>query len=217
MSEVKNKRIAKFREADLYLVITKEFTAGRGTLRVLEEAADAGIRLVQLREKSITKKELFHLAEQFRKICDRYDITMIMNDHIDIALLTGADGVHIGQDDLPLEQAVRLAPDLIIGRSTHSREQALEAETLGAAYLNLGPVYPTQTKNTPIRPLGLEIIKETGPLLKIPFTVMGGIKEHHIPELLANGARYIAMVTEITQAPDIGKRVKQLRSYWGRN
>ena len=127
MSEVKNKRIAKFREADLYLVITKEFTAGRGTLRVLEEAADAGIRLVQLREKSITKKELFHLAEQFRKICDRYDITMIMNDHIDIALLTGADGVHIGQDDLPLEQAVRLAPDLIIGRSTHSREQALEA------------------------------------------------------------------------------------------
>ena len=67
MSEVKNKRIAKFREADLYLVITKEFTAGRGTLRVLEEAADAGIRLVQLREKSITKKELFHLAEQFRE------------------------------------------------------------------------------------------------------------------------------------------------------
>ena len=207
MSEVKNKRIAKFREADLYLVITKEFTAGRGTLRVMEEAADAGIRLVQLREKSITKKELFHLAEQFRKICDRYDITMIMNDHIDIALLTGADGVHIGQDDLPLEQAVRLAPDLIIGRSTHSREQALEAEAQGAAYLNLGPVHP----------LGLEIIKETGPLLKIPFTVMGGIKEHHIPELLATGARYIAMVTEITQAPDIGKRVKQLRSYWGRN
>ena len=217
MSEVKNKRIAKFREADLYLVITKEFTAGRGTLRVLEEAADAGIRLVQLREKSITKKELFHLAEQFRKICDRYDITMIMNDHIDIALLTGADGVHIGQDDLPLEQAVRLAPDLIIGRSTHSREQALEAEAQGGAYLNLGPVYPTQTKNTPVHPLGLEIIKETGPLLKIPFTVMGGIKEHHIPELLATGARYIAMVTEITQAPDIGKRVKQLRSYWGRN
>ena len=142
---------------------------------------------------------------------------MIMNDHIDIALLTGADGVHIGQDDLPLEQSVRLVPDLIIGRSTQSREQALEAEAQGAAYLNLGPVYPTQTKNTPVHPLGLEIIKETGPLLKIPFTVMGGIKEHHIPELLASGARYIAMVTEITQAPDIGKRVKQLRSYWGRN
>ena len=216
MGALKEKRMEKFRNADLYLVITEEFTAGRGTLRVLEEAADAGIRLVQLREKHITKKELFHLAEQFRKICDRYDITMIMNDHIDIALLTGADGVHLGQDDLPLEQAVKLAPELIIGRSTHSREQALEAEAQGAAYLNLGPIYPTQTKSTPVKPLGIEIVREAGPLLHIPFTVMGGIKERHIPELLAAGAKYIAMVTEITQAPDIGARVRQLRSLWGK-
>ena len=215
MGALKEKRMEKFRNADLYLVITEEFTAGRGTLRVLEEAADAGIRLVQLREKHITKKELFSLAEQFRKICDRYDITMIMNDHIDIALLTGADGVHLGQDDLPLEQAVKLAPELIIGRSTHSREQALEAEAQGAAYLNLGPIYPTQTKSTPVKPLGIEIVREAGPLLHIPFTVMGGIKERHIPELLAAGAKYIAMVTEITQAPDIGARVRQLRSLWG--
>ena len=215
MGALKEKRMEKFRNADLYLVITEEFTAGRGTLRVLEEAADAGIRLVQLREKHITKKELFSLAEQFRKICDRYDITMIMNDHIDIALLTGADGVHLGQDDLPLEQAVKLAPELIIGRSTHSREQALEAEAQGAAYLNLGPIYPTQTKSTPVKPLGIEIVREAGPLLHIPFTVMGGIKERHIPELLAAGAKYIAMVTEVTQAPDIGARVRQLRSLWG--
>ncbi len=216
MGALKEKRMEKFRNADLYLVITEEFTAGRGTLRVLEEAADAGIRLVQLREKHITKKELFSLAEQFRKICDRYDITMIMNDHIDIALLTGADGVHLGQDDLPLEQAVKLAPELIIGRSTHSREQALEAEAQGAAYLNLGPIYPTQTKSTPVKPLGIAIVREAGPLLHIPFTVMGGIKERHIPELLAAGAKYIAMVTEITQAPDIGARVRHLRSLWGK-
>ena len=214
MSTLKDERVRHFKEADLYLVITKEYTAGRGTLRVLEEAADAGIRLVQLREKNITKKELFHVAEQFRKICDRYGIVMIMNDHIDIALLTGADGVHIGQDDLPLEAAVRLAPDLIIGRSTHSREQALEAQAQGAAYLNLGPIYPTQTKNTPVQPLGTEIIRETAPLLHIPFTVMGGIKARHIPELLSCGARHIAMVTEITQAPDIGGRVRELRALW---
>ena len=148
MSELRDRRMEKFRKADLYLVITEEFTAGRGTLRVLEEAADAGIRLVQLREKNITKKELFRLAEQFRRICDRYDITMIMNDHVDIALLTGADGVHLGQDDLPLKEAVEFAPDLIIGRSTHSREQAFEAEAQGAAYLNLeddnGCVYSSE-------------------------------------------------------------------------
>lgn len=214
MSAIRDSRMERLRKADLYPVITREFTAGRGTLRVLEEAADAGIRLVQLREKSVSKKELCGIAEKFRKICDRYNILMIMNDHIDIALICGADGVHIGQDDLPLEYAVKLAPDLLIGRSTHSRAQALEAQSLGAAYVNLGPIFPTQTKNTPVHPLGLEVIRETHRDLHIPFSVMGGIKAHHIPTLLAEGARIIAMVTEVTQAPDIAQRVRELRNLW---
>lgn len=214
MSAIRDSRMERLRKADLYPVITREFTAGRGTLRVLEEAADAGIRLVQLREKSVSKKELCGIAEKFRKICDRYNILMIMNDHIDIALICGADGVHIGQDDLPLEYAIKLAPDLLIGRSTHSREQALEAQSLGAAYVNLGPIFPTQTKNTPVHPLGLEVIRETHRDLQIPFSVMGGIKAHHIPSLLAEGARIIAMVTEVTQAPDIAQRVRELRNLW---
>lgn len=214
MGELKELRLKKLREADLYAVITDEFTAGRGSLRVLEEAADAGIRIVQLREKSLSGKALYQRAEAFRRICDRYGILMIMNDHLDIALMCGADGVHLGQDDLPLAPAVQLAPELLIGRSTHSREQALEAQSEGAAYINLGPVYPTQTKNTPVHPLGLEIIRETRGSLHIPFSVMGGIKAHHIPELLQEGAHLIAMVTEITQAPDIGKRVRELRALW---
>jgi len=214
MSEIRNNRMERLRNADLYPVITSEFTAGRGTLRVLEEAADAGIRIVQLREKSVSDKELCTIAEKFRKVCDRYGILMIMNDHIDIALICGADGVHLGQNDLPLEYAVKLAPDLLIGRSTHSHGQALEAQTLGAAYVNLGPIFPTQTKNTPIHPLGLEVIRETRGELHIPFSVMGGIKAHHIPTLLSEGAKLIAMVTEVTQAPDITKRVCELRSLW---
>ncbi len=214
MSEIRNNRMERLRKADLYPVITSEFTAGRGTLRVLEEAADAGIRIVQLREKSVSDKELCAIAGKFRKICDRYGILMIMNDHIDIALICGADGVHLGQNDLPLDAAVKLAPDLLIGRSTHSREQALEAQSLGAAYVNLGPIFPTRTKNTPVHPLGLEVIRETRGELRIPFSVMGGIKAHHIPTLLSEGARLIAMVTEVTQAPDITKRVCELRSLW---
>ena len=216
MGELKNKRLEMLRQADLYVVITEEFTAGRGTLRVLEEAADAGIRIAQLREKHLSGKELFHRAEQFRKICDRYNILMIMNDHLDIALMCGADGVHLGQDDLPLAESVKFAPELILGRSTHSREQALEAQGQGAAYINLGPIFPTQTKNTPVHPLGIEIIRETRADLHIPFSVMGGIKAHHIPGLLEEGARLIAMVTEVTQAPDIGKRVRELRALWER-
>ena len=217
MGELKEKRLAKLRQADLYVVITEEFTAGRGTLRVLEEAADAGVRIVQLREKHLSGKDLFRRAEQFRKICDRYDILMIMNDHLDIALMCGADGVHLGQDDLPLAESAAFAPELILGRSTHSRAQALEAQSQGAAYINLGPIFPTQTKSTQVQPLGIGIIRETRADLHIPFSVMGGIKAHHIPGLLAEGARLIAMVTEVTQAPDIGKRVRELRALWNRN
>ena len=214
MGELKNRRLELLRQADLYVVITEEFTAGRGTLRVLEEAADSGIKIAQLREKHLSGKELYRRAEQFRKICDRYHMLMIMNDHLDIALMCGADGVHLGQDDLPLAEAVNFAPELLIGRSTHSRAQALEAQKQGAAYINLGPIFPTQTKNTPVHPLGIEIIRETRAALKIPFSVMGGIKSQHIPGLLAEGARLIAMVTEITQAPDIGRRVRELRALW---
>ncbi len=216
MGELKEKRLAKLRQADLYVVITEEFTAGRGTLRVLEEAADAGVRIVQLREKHLSGRDLYRRAEEFRRICDRYGILMIMNDHLDIALMCGADGVHLGQDDLPLAEAVKFAPDLIIGRSTHSREQALEAQSQGAAYINLGPIFPTQTKSTPVRPLGIEVIRETRGDLHIPFSVMGGIKAHHIPGLLDEGARLIAMVTEVTQAPDIAGRVRELRALWNK-
>lgn len=208
----KSDKIQRFRNAGLYLVITNAFTSGRPVLDVLKAAADGGIKLVQLREKSLSKKDLFNLAVEFRKVCDSYGVLMIMNDHIDIALSVGADGVHLGQDDFPLEPAVKFDPNLIIGRSTHSTEQAVEAQNLGADYVNLGPIYPTGTKDTPVKPLGLEIITKTAPKLSIPFTVMGGIKARHIPELRKNGAKIIAMVTEITQAPDIAARVRELRN-----
>lgn len=211
---LKEKRIRKFREADLYLVLTSEFTAGRNILDVLVAAAKGGVKLVQLREKSICDRDLCKLAKDFRAVCDEYDILMIMNDHVDIALYCGADGVHLGQTDLTTEAARAIAPDLIIGRSTHSVEQALEAQEQGADYVNLGPIYPTGTKQTPVQPLGTDIIRCAAPRLKIPFSIMGGIKKQHIPSLLENGARVIAMVTEVTTAPDVEARVRELRSLW---
>lgn len=212
----KEKNLRRFQEAGLYLVITEEFTSGRGSLRTLQEAADAGIRLVQLREKSLCCKELYYRAEEFKKICEKYDILMMMNDHIDIALAVGADGVHLGQDDLPLEAALRLAPELLIGRSTHSREEALSEQAAGASVINLGPIYTTQTKSLPMSACGLELIDQTINDLHIPFSVMGGIKAHHIGELVAHGAKTIAMVTEITQAENIGKRIKELFALMGK-
>ena len=213
-SELRKKRAERFAATDLNLVIGHEFTNGRSIFEVLEEAAAGGVKTVQLREKNLSGRELTLLAEQFRKKCDELGVLMIMNDHVDIALACGADGVHLGQDDMPLEAARRIAPDLILGRSTHSVDQALEAQAQGADYVNLGPIFPTQTKNTPVKPLGLEIIRQAGPLLSIPFSVMGGVKEHNMPELFAAGARIMAMVTELTQAPDVKAKTVAMRKLW---
>lgn len=210
MSDRKIENIKRFRNAGIYLVITKEFCAGRESLDVLRAACDGGIRLVQIREKSLSGKPLYDLACQARKITESYGTLMIMNDHTDIAMACGADGVHLGQGDLPLKAIRPFCPDLILGQSTHFPEQSRLGEQDGADYVNLGPIYPTGTKQTPVTPVGLQWIPELKQTLHIPFTVMGGIKEHHIPELKAAGASIFAMVTEITQAPDVTKRVKEL-------
>ena len=201
----------QFSEVDIYPVISSEFCMGKKPENVLKQIADGGARIVQLREKNMPKPEMAKLAEKYRKITSEYEMLFIMNDHVDIALECDADGVHLGQDDTPLIEGRKNAPDLILGVSTHSIEEALEAVTDGASYINIGPIYATGTKSLSMQPLGLEGITEISPLINIPFTVMGGIKAKHIPGLLKAGASKIAMVTEITQAKNITERVCELR------
>ncbi len=212
ISELRKQRVERFRQTGLYLVVGADFCCGRSVLEVLEQAAKAGVKTAQLREKNLNGRDLTNLAFEFRKKCSELGVLMIMNDHVDIALACGADGVHLGQEDMPLAAARSIAPDLILGRSTHSVEQALEAEAQGADYVNLGPIFPTHTKTTHVAPLGLEIIRSAGPKLHIPFSVMGGIKDHNMPQLFEAGAKIIAMVTEITQAPDVGAKTRELEA-----
>jgi len=211
---LREERLERLRHVDLYPVLTGEFTAGREVLDVLKAIGKGGAKIVQLREKDLTKRELLKLAVLFRKICSAYGMLMIVDDHIDVALACGADGVHLGQDDLPIAPARIMAPELIIGQSTHSIAQAVAAQDAGADYINLGPIFPTSTKNVAVEPLGTEIIAKAAPLLDIPFTVMGGIKERHLHELISLGATKIAMVTEVTQANDVEAKVRDLRDYW---
>ena len=211
---IREDRLERLKNIDLYPVITGEFTAERGTLEVLKAVAKGGAKIVQLREKRMPKRELFELAKEFRKICDEHNMLMIVDDEIDIAIAVDADGVHLGQDDLPLASARLISTELIIGQSTHSIAEAVAAQDAGADYVNLGPIYPTSTKDVPTGDLGEEIIPKVVPLLDIPFTVMGGIKEKHIMKLLKLGALHIAMVTEVTQAEDVEEKVRTLRSYW---
>lgn len=210
LSPVHTERMARFAKCGVYLVTGQELSAGRSTPEIVKAALRGGVRLIQLREKDMPLRELHALAEELRALTLDYEALMIVNDRVDLALAVGADGVHLGQADLPVAAARSLSPDLIIGHSTHSEAEAAEARALGSSYLNIGPIYPTQTKDWDDAFLGLEGLRRIAPHADIPFTVMGGIKRHHVDELCAAGARTVAVVTEITAAEDPEAAAREL-------
>lgn len=207
----RDQRIARIGQIDLYPVTCQNLSLGRSNLDVLEGLLQGGARIVQLREKHWDKKDLYEMAVEFRRRTRAHDALLIVNDHLDIALAAGADGVHLGQEDLPLEAARRIAPGMILGASSHSLDEALTAESQGADYVNIGPIFPTETKQGVSRFLGPSAILEIGPRLKIPFTTMGGINRENIHQVLEAGAGRVAMVSGITKARDIAERVRELR------
>ena len=164
-------RIDKFKNIDIYPVISSEFTNGRPVLDILKAIADGGAKIVQLREKNLSRREIFKLAEAYREITAKYDMLMIMNDHVDIAMAVDADGVHLGQDDFPVEAARKLAPELLIGNSTHNVPEALEAVNAGSGYINIDPIYSTNTKSVACGAVGLEMLKEVSS--KIIYPLLG--------------------------------------------
>jgi thiamine-phosphate pyrophosphorylase len=203
-------RMNIFRSSGLYFVTSEILSKGRSTCEIVDSALSAGVKLIQLREKDKTKSDFYDLAVKVRKRTLDYGALLIINDYLDIALAVEADGVHLGQDDLPVDVAVRLAPEMIIGASTHDVQEAQIAESRGCSYLNIGPIYPTDTKNWQDEYLGLDGLDEIARTVSVPFTVMGGIKKHHIPELKKHGANIIALVTAVTAADNPETAAKDL-------
>lgn len=203
MTDVHVERMARFQQAGLYLVTSQPLSAGRMTGDIVKAALAAGVRLIQLREKEMPVRDYMALAERVRGLTAEAGALLIINDRVDVALAVGADGVHLGQDDFPIPQARHLAPDLIIGASTHDVEEALRAQAEGASYINIGPIFPTGTKRWEGEFLGIEGLRRVAAVAHVPFTVMGGIKESHIPDLVRAGARTIALVTAVTAASDL--------------
>jgi thiamine-phosphate pyrophosphorylase len=207
----RKERLIKLKAIDIYPVTCQELSEGRTNLEVLAAVLAGGAKIIQLREKHWDKKDLYELAIEFRKRTRSYDALLIINDHVDVALAVSADGVHLGQEDLPIGAARKIAPELIIGASSHNLSEALKAEQDGADYVNIGPIFPTKTKANAVRFLGPEAISEIGPQLTVPFTTMGGIHPSNIGRVLEAGARRVALITGITRAADIAERVRQLR------
>jgi thiamine-phosphate pyrophosphorylase len=206
------------REGDLcgfYVVITESFCNGRTSLEVLDAVLSAGVRLVQLREKNKSDGEVYSLARAYRERTRAQDALLIINDRVDLALAVEADGVHLGQEDLPVDVAQRLAPDLLIGVSTHNLDEALAAEESGADYVNIGPIFDTQTKSVATGSVGPEMLGAIVPRLSIPFTCMGGINAQNIHRVVNCGARHVAVVTAVTAQPDVGRAATELREAIG--
>jgi thiamine-phosphate pyrophosphorylase len=190
----KTARTRLFQQVDIYPVTCEQLSQGRSNLEVLEAVIQGGSKIIQLREKEYVKRDLYNLALKFREITTRAGVLLIINDHVDIALAVKADGVHLGQEDLPVQVARKLAPELLIGAS-----------------INIGPIFSTTTKERVGRSLGPEAISKIRPQITVPFTVMGGITEANIDQVLARGARRVAMVSTITRAADIAQKVKFLK------
>jgi thiamine-phosphate pyrophosphorylase len=188
----------------LYGITDERFHPGREMITVMEEALRGGVDIVQLRDKTSSKRLILEKAKALRELTRRYGALFVVNDHIDIAIASEADGVHLGQDDLPLEEARRiLGPDPIIGISTHSIEEAREAEQGGADYIGVGPVYPTKTKSDVVAPVTLSYVRQAASEIRIPFVAIGGIKLHNVDEVLEAGATRICAVSEIVGSADV--------------
>ncbi len=204
-------RKSSFETVDIYPVTCERLSNGRSDLEVLDGLIKGGARIVQLREKDLCERDFFRLAEIFRERTAKAGMLLIINDRVDVAIAVGADGVHLGQEDFPVPAARKIAPGLLIGASSHDLQEALRAQDEGADYVNIGPIFPTGTKEDAEHFLGPGAISLIAPRLRIPFTVMGGIKESNIKQVLEMGARKVAVVTAITQAADIAEAVRSFR------
>jgi thiamine-phosphate pyrophosphorylase len=192
------------RDFKLYVITDERFHPGKNLFEVMEEAMIGGADIIQLRDKQSSKRAVLEKARQLRQLTKKYDVLFIVNDHIDVAIAVDADGVHLGQDDLPIKEARKLVGnEKIIGISTHSLEQAKEAEKSGADYIGVGPVFATGTKDDVVDPVTTQYVTEASQNVGIPFVAIGGIKLDNVDQVLKAGAKRICAVSEIVGASNI--------------
>lgn len=202
---------------DLYLVTDRNQTGGRDLLWVLERALEGGVRAVQLREKDLGGRELFVLAEKTKRLCERYQANLFVNDRVDVALGVDAEGVHLGGDSMPVRAARELlGAEKLIGVSTHSIKEAREAEQEKADFILFGPVYFTPSKAAYGEPQGLGRLKEVVEKISLPVYAIGGVKVGHIAEVKETGVRGIALISAILSAVDPRGAAQEILKAWER-
>lgn len=200
-------------QCPIYVILDpSQLLPGASLLQVAEEVLEAGVKVVQLRNKQDTAREVFEQARALTQRCERFGACFILNDRIDLALAAGAHGVHLGPHDVPIEDARRIAPTLIIGASAGNARTARALHAAGADYLGVGALFDARaSKADASAPKGLEVVRQVRAELgdEVPFVGIGGITSERTPQVLAAGADGVAMIRAIIRSEDPGKEVSR--------
>jgi thiamine-phosphate diphosphorylase len=195
----------------LYAILDTSLGRGRSPTAILREFLKGGAKLIQLRAKELTSAEFFNVAKEASRLAHEAGAIFIVNDRLDIALASNADGVHLGQEDLPLNVARKiLGKAKLIGVSTHDLSQAREAERDGADYIGFGPIFGTTTKETRYSPRGLEMLREIRKTVKLPVVAIGGITESNVTQVWQAGADSAAIISDLMGAEDVAEKTKRI-------
>ena len=195
----------------LYAVTDRKWTGEKNLYRQVEEALKGGATLIQLREKNMPQEEFLKEAREMAALCHRYGTALIINDNVEVALKSGADGVHVGMEDLPVKEIRKQVPgDFIIGATAKTTEQAQRAEKEGADYLGVGAVFPSPTKKNAIRST-TEELKKICSSVRIPAVAIGGITSENAGTLVGGGMAGMALVSAVFGASDIERETAGLK------
>lgn len=196
----------------LYAVTDRAWLGERTLYEQVEEALKGGVTCVQLREKELNDEEFLNEAKEICTLCRRYNVPFIVNDNVEIALKCGADGIHVGQEDMNADDVRRkIGDDMILGVSVHTVEEARRAVRDGADYLGLGAVFPTNTKND-VDQMSNETLRNICDAVDVPVVAIGGINRNNIAKLSGSGVDGAALVSAIFSADDIEKTCRELRN-----
>ncbi len=197
---------SKLKEIDFYLV-TDSGLSRNGTLNDVEQAINAGCKIIQYREKNKSTRQMIEEAAQLKKMCEKKAI-FIVNDRVDVAIAVNADGVHLGQEDMPFEIARKiLGVEKIIGLTTHDIEESLNAEKMGADYIGLSPIFETSTKKDAGMSCGTSMLSRVRQEVKLPVVAIGGINKSNVGKVIKAGADAVVSISAVVCAAHVYEEV----------
>ena len=198
---------------DLYVITDRRIARGLPHAEIARLVIAGGADVVQLRDKGLPCRDLFAAACEIRELTREAGVLFIVNDRIDIAIASGADGVHLGQDDLPLRDARRIAPPgFIIGISVGCVADAIAAESSGAGYVAASPIFPTTSKEDAGQGHGIEVLREICSAVSLPVIAIGGISPQNVPQVIAAGAEGVAVISSVVGQQDIAGAARQMKA-----